>query len=1021
MLGLSSRRGVSATILAVAVITTGAAALGPLYARAAAETTLRQRLLDAPAPDVGLSFTTKADVTQADPYYPVTSAVPKPGSLVGFPRLRHVLSVHTNVSVPSAGGSGTATYVVWRADLCAHLVLVAGRCPRRGDEALANEATLGGGYGWALGRRIRLDDVLEVANIRTFEPTPKRVKIVGSYRPHSRTDTFWFGHDEYFLSGSRGDNPVEVEAVFVDRSFFGSLVTGTEGRVSQEMPLDPTSVRLDDVRALRERVAALVRTHPFDSAVPVTTGLPGVLDASARERRALGVGSLLVTLELAALAALVLFLVVADASEARGDEIALAKVRGLRPRTIVEFGLLEVVVLLVVAVPLGLLLGWLGAKLLAGRVLLPGTPVLLRPSAVVATLLALLGGLLAAALAARRTLTRPVLEQWRRATQRARHARAGLVLDALVVAAAVAATLRLRLSSGRPVGSVALLAPSLMVLAVALVGVRLIPVLGRVLLPWSRGSRRVGLFLALRQVLRRPAALRLAVLLAVASGTAIFAVQARAVSVSNGAARAALEVGADRVASLIPRPDQDVLAAVRRADRSGHWAMAAAVWLPAGGVVSGRVLALDSPRLPAVAAWRPDYAGMSAAEVVATLHPPVAGPISVRGDRLRVTVSAARLRWSVGPPTVVLEIRTGVRRLQVRAGPLGDGTSRYSAAVPCTRGCAFTGVTFERALGDTAHVAGMLVLRSVEAARSGTWRPVDLRLARPGAWSSGGYNPNGSEVVTAAPDGVRDAFESIDAGYPSIATTEFPKRLPALVTPSTLRAGDPRLVDEELNSALIKVTREARTLPRVLDDGALVDLSYLQPQLANLLSEARWEVWLSAAAPRDALARLRAAGLAVDDVTSTDDRERVLAHEGPPLALLLFVACAGAGAVLGAGTTLVAVAVSGRRRSLELAALRAIRVPVGALSRACVGEQLLLLGCGLLLGVPAGLVAARLAMPSVPLFAEPTPLPLRYPVSLGAAALFLVISAALLFVCAVVAGRLLVRAAVPERLREAAL
>lgn len=1009
----------SVTILAVAIITTGSAALGPLYARAASETTLRQRLLDAPAGDVGLSFTVRGDVTQADPFYPLSLGTPKRGELTGFPTVRNVLLLRSDVSVPATGATGVVSDIVWRADVCRHVRIIAGRCPRGPDDVLVNDDTVRAGYGWAVGRRLSLNGVVSVsAGSTTFQPGPKSVTIVGSYLPRSRTDPFWFGHDEYFGSSFHSDGPTVVEAMFVDSASFSSVITGAPGWISAEYPVDPRLVRLDDVSKLRSRVQQLVRDHPLDSDMPITTRLTNVLAAAAHERQALGVGSLLVTFELALLAWMVLFLVVTDATEARGDEIALAKVRGLHARSILAFGLLGVVVLQVLAVPLGLLLGWFAARLLADVVLLSGTPVLLRPSAVVASLLALLGGLLAAALAARRTLTRPVLEQWRRATARPGRRRATLLVDLLVVAGAVAATVRLR--SDGAAGTLTLLAPSLLVLAVGLLGVRLIPLLGRVLLPASRGTRRIGLFLALRQVLRRPAALRLATLLAVASGTAVFAVQARGVSVANGEARAALEVGADRVAMLLPRPDQDVLADVRRVDPAGHWAMAAAVWLPSDSTVTGRVLAVDTPRLAAVGRWRGDHAGRSVAEVVRLLHPPVPGAVLVHGDRLRVTVSSAGLRWSVGPPTVMLEMRSGARRLRLPGGQLADGTHGYEAAVPCRGGCALAGVTVERALSDTAPVSGTLTLRRVQARTGGSWRTVDARLHQPGGWSSGRHNPYGGERVQATADGVSDVFRSSDAGYPSLVPTEFPAPLPTLATPATLKGGPRQLVDQELNAAPITVTADATALPVVLDDGALVDLGYLLPQLANFSAEAQWQVWLSSAAPPDARSRLRAGGLVVDDVATTARRAQVLGKEGPPLALLLFLACAAAGAVLSAGATLVAVAVSGRRRSLELAALRAIRVPVAALRRACIAEQMMLLGCGLLLGVPAGLVAARLAMPAVPLFAEATPLTLRYDTSLRLVALFVAVFAGLLAAAAVVAGRLLVRAAVPERLREAA-
>jgi ABC-type antimicrobial peptide transport system permease subunit len=149
------------------------------------------------------------------------------------------------------------------------------------------------------------------------------------------------------------------------------------------------------------------------------------------------------------------------------------------------------------------------------------------------------------------------------------------------------------------------------------------------------------------------------------------------------------------------------------------------------------------------------------------------------------------------------------------------------------------------------------------------------------------------------------------------------------------------------------------------------------------------------------------------------ERTRQLSRQAPALALLLLLGCAVAGAVLAAGGTAVSISAAGRRRSYELAALRAVGVDRAALLRAGVLEQLLLLGCAVILGLPTGLLAARLAMPIIPQFADPTPITLQYapqwlPTVAFAAAFVMVLVAV-----AIVAGRRLLRAALPARLREA--
>jgi len=145
---------------------------------------------------------------------------------------------------------------------------------------------------------------------------------------------------------------------------------------------------------------------------------------------------LLITAQLLVPVWLLLFLAVRDAAEARGPEIALAKLRGYGPWRSIIFGLSEPALLLLVALPAGALAGWAVAAAL-GRVLLrPGTPVGLPPLAWAAAAAATAGGLTAMLIAAWRTVRRPVVEQWRRTGRRA--AGRGWVLDAVLLTGAVA-------------------------------------------------------------------------------------------------------------------------------------------------------------------------------------------------------------------------------------------------------------------------------------------------------------------------------------------------------------------------------------------------------------------------------------------------------------------------------------------------------------------------------------------------------------------------------------------------------
>ena len=218
----------------------------------------------------------------------------------------------------------------------------------------------------------------------------------------------------------------------------------------------------------------------------------------------------------------------------------------------------------------------------------------------------------------------------------------------------------------------------------------------------------------------------------------------------------------------------------------------------------------------------------------------------------------------------------------------------------------------------------------------------------------------------------------------------------------------------------VRSASSATILPVVGDSGVLVDLTALRRSVQQLDDEAHYSVWLGPQAPDDAVDRLTKAGVPVDSVTTAAEREDQLGREGPALALRLLLVCALAGAVLAASAVAISVAVTGRRRSYELAALRAVHVKRRALVAACVLEQGLLLGIGLVVGVPVGLLVARLALPTLPQTATTTTLPLTVDVQVLAVTVFVVAAAALLVATAVIAGVALVRQAVPDRLREAA-
>ena len=194
------------------------------------------------------------------------------------------------------------------------------------------------------------------------------------------------------------------------------------------------------------------------------------------------------------------------------------------------------------------------------------------------------------------------------------------------------------LDSGQP-NPLAVLAPTLLAVAAAVVALRLLPFLARRLARWTRDSRRLATFLAVRQLLRRPAEARAVLLVAVAVSIAAFAVTTWADAGHNRSLRALNSAGADTVLTRPAGPRRQRSADRGRSGRPG-WA------LDGGGVHKVNqlppLLAVDTARFASVGAW---VSGNSAAPLPSVLHRLGGGrtaPVTVTGTRLRLHIDLIR-------------------------------------------------------------------------------------------------------------------------------------------------------------------------------------------------------------------------------------------------------------------------------------------------------------------------------------------------------------------------------------------
>jgi putative ABC transport system permease protein len=468
------------------------------------------------------------------------------------------------------------------------------------------------------------------------------------------------------------------------------------------------------------------------------------------------------------------------------------------------------------------------------------------------------------------------------------------------------------------------------------------------------------------------------------------------------------------------QPGADPIDQVRQADPDGNWAMTAATWLPDGGQsVVGTVLAVDSSRLARVA--YPAPGGPALSQVANTIGASTVPVVKLTSGQIRASITATALS---GPaPDVQFTVRTLQKPfINVSAGRLRSGTHDYIATLDCPSGCTLLGITWNRPITTMDPMRGQTLLTAVAHSTDTGWTPLDLGLTRTGSWRAGPESGGATDTVTSTPAGVRDDYASRDGGYGAISYAYSPSPIPAMATPAALSKtlpNPPQMIDGLNIEASFAIKRTVSVLPAVLDQGIVLDLTFLRAQLPAFDSEANWQVWLGPHAPADALTRLRAAGLVLGSSQTEHARVIALGRQGPALSLFLLLACAIVGSVLAVGGTAISISASARRRSFEMAALRTIGVRSPTLYRAGLLEQLLLLGTAVALGLPAGILAARLAMPVIPEFADTTPIALSYAPAPGPIVLFAAAFIVIVGLSAAVASYAVLRGARPARLREA--
>ncbi len=1011
--GLGSRLGSAAMIFLVAVVAIAAAAAGPTYYSAAKTSILRDTAGTGTV--VGRSF----EVTQSGP---VNSTI---GSLSA--RVTAVLANGlgradaTNLGQifqPQVESIESSAFdpvrqqsipLVWRTDVCAHLV-IRGNCPSRPGQVIMSSS-----LAMALG--FRVGEELSV-------PTWGTLTITGVYAPPNGGD-YWFDTlSNYFpwefpVGGpaSKGPASASVDAFFTVEATLQAAPSTVQGTDRIDDLLAVSRLHSGDVRPLEDSVNELLESDQLQQiqAIP-TSEIPNTMRSITSAWSSLAVPVVLISAQLLGLAWLLLLLLVTEAAEARGSEVALAKLRGHGRVRTVGFGLSEPVVLLAFALPVGAFVGWFATVGLAGDLLRPGTPVPFSGLSWAAAAAAAAGGLAAVVIASRRMLGRPVVEQWRRTGRRA--ADRGWVIDGILLTAAAVGLLDLLATgtvSSAHKNALALLVPGLLGLAVAVVASRLLPVACRALTAGDRVGRGLGAYLALRHVARRPGGARTTIMLAASFALATFAVAAWAVNDHNDSVLANAQVGAPIVLDVAIPQATNLGTLVARADPSGHQA-APVEEFESNGMVT---LAVDPARWSKVTTWL----GTKPRNLSIVLAPPSPAPIVLDGSAVRVTMTIK----SVSPPdsTVILDVdspdATAMTPIELGTPP---GSGRFvatAALVGCP--CLLQDLTIQpppQAFHSSPPATGNLTLNGIEVADSNTrWSPV-AGVNEAGRW----YAPGTPGQVTARPGGLYWNFSPQGSGSSAVlAPLDRPSPLPAVAASAVTggKTGPHTITGVDGNDLPVMVTAVVSAVPGAPATGVVVDLDYANLAADGFVSsEASEQVWVAAGAEKTVTARLKKFGVQVLDVTSESGTKALLGRQGPALARVLFLAEAVAAAALAAGAAILGLYMFARRRRYEYAALEVTGLPTRTLLGSLMAEQLIVVAYGLVIGIGAGLAAVAVALRAVPEFLSVPAAPnLSYLPPAGELAGFLAIITSVVLIGAILASVAMIRSIRLDQLREA--
>ncbi|GIH13503.1 FtsX-like permease family protein [Rugosimonospora africana] len=1000
---IRARSTQAAALLVIAVLVTAAAVAAPFFVLAATGTVAARDVSVAPVAQ--RLVTARQDLSLDGGAAAIQQTRDQIGKDLSLPRFDQVGGVTVTGSVLGPAG-GAASSLAIRDGVCGQ-VKVQGGCPSATGDAMLSSRTAS-----ALGVRVGDPVTFRAPAISRLV----QLRVSGVYLPRDAGSLYWGA------GGLLAEAPAAAQdstlpsgppdAVFVSED---TLVAtrSQQATVTVDAISTPAALTVDRLPGLAQAVNDQLGRLKSDE-YQVDTSLPDLISRIQADQRVIVLGVPLGAGELVLFGWFALFLAVTTGATARRADLGLLKLRGLPSRRVWGLAVQQSALPVLLGVPPGALLGWLLARILAGGIGEAGQLRLAVLLAVAAAAVAVLGGLLAALVAERRTVRADVVELLRRTPSRRRAGRLRRILrpeliDFALAALALAGVYQVHASAAGEDAGLVVIAPGLVAFAAGLLVARLlVPVASRSASRALRAGRLRGTLTA-TYLARRPGLERLFALLTIAVAVLGYAALAWDTSAAAQHDRAAQELGADRVLTLGPVPGSRLLAAVRSADPSGRYAMAAVQAHTRSGVPA--VLAVDTSRLAAVATWNPHY-GPAPAALVPMLHPPAPAPVRMvaGGLALDVTVRAT----SGGPVYLVANLTApDGRRILLRYGPVSLGAHRYDAASPaCVRapGCrldgfgvtsgfnpagqpltrpgpgldltltALTGTAGGDGDGDGAGTAGDGTSGGDGGGTAGDGGSADLAgFRQPSRWRPTTDPAAAGPVLSSGPDGLRVALPPGDAINQStkpdgqVYLVDAPTPVPVLLA-GQLReaglAGNPGVDLFGSEVVPIRVAAQVSALPRLGSAGALVDLDYADRLVDDGGGAVTAQVWLAAGAPSSIVDKLGAAGLYVVSDDTIGRRQDGYSDSGPGAALRFQLLGAVLAVVLAAAGLVQLAAVERGPRSEELTALRGQGLPVPAARAVAFGGYGWLAGAALLTGLLVAPVDRLVTGATVPLFVD---------------------------------------------------